>query len=91
LSDFVTLVPSGMTAIWSNCIGFPRSWFLLGGGVKDERTFKGYARKSQRETLCRYSAYPQLSLGDIDNHSVIRTAFAQSLDGVGVDALMRRL
>jgi hypothetical protein len=91
LSDFVTLVPSGMTAIWSNCVGFPRSWFLVGGGVKDERTFKGYARKSQRETLHKYSPYEHLSVGDIDNHGTIRTALGRSLDGAGVDALMQRL
>jgi hypothetical protein len=91
LSDFVTLVPEGMTSIWSNCVGFPRSWFLMFGGVKDERTFKAYARKSQRETLYRYSAYPHLSVGDIANHTIIRTALGQSLDAVGVDALMRRL
>jgi hypothetical protein len=91
LGDFITQASRGLTAVWSNCVGFPRSWFLFFGGARDERTFKAYARKHQHETLFVYSAYPTLTVADIDNHTAIREAFGRSLDTAGLDGFLRRL
>jgi hypothetical protein len=91
LGDFVTQASRGLTAVWSNCVGFPHAWFLFFGGASDERTFKAYARKHQHESLLVYSAYPDLTVNDIENHTAIREALGQSLEAVGVDDLLRRI
>ena len=91
LGDFVEEASKGLTAIWSNCVGFPRAWFLLGGGARDQRAFKAYSRRSQHETLWVYRAYPQLTVANIENHTAIREALGQSLDAAGLEALLRRL
>jgi hypothetical protein len=91
LGDFVEQASSGLTAIWSNCVGFPRSWLLMFGGARDQRAFKAYARGHQHETLFLHSAYPHLTVADIDNHTAIREALGRSLDTVELDTLLRRL
>jgi hypothetical protein len=91
LGDFVEQASNGLTAIWSNCVGFPRSWFLFFGGARDQRAFKAYARNSQHETLWVHRAYPQLTVNDIQNHTAIREALGQSLDAEGLDELLQRL
>jgi hypothetical protein len=91
LGDFVEQASNGLTAIWSNCVGFPRSWFLFFGGARDQRAFKAYARNSQHETLWVYRAYPQLTVNDIQNHTAIREALGRSLDAEGLDELLQRL
>lgn len=91
LGDFVEQASKGLTAIWSNCVGFPRAWLLLGGGARDQRAFKAYARGSQHETLWVYRAYPQLTVANIENHTAIRAALGESLDAAGLEALLRRL
>ncbi|MGH9373069.1 MAG: hypothetical protein ACRD15_16230 [Vicinamibacterales bacterium] len=91
LGDFVEQARHGLTAIWSNCVGFPRAWFLMFGGARDQRAFKAYARRSQHETLFVYSAYPQLTVSNIENHTAIRQALGSSLETEDLEALFRRL
>jgi len=91
LGDFVEQARKPLTAIWSNCVGFPRSWFLFFGGAGDQRAFKAYARRSQHRTLWIYRAYPDLAVSDIENHTAIREALGRSLDAAGLEALLRRL
>jgi hypothetical protein len=56
----------GVTAIWSNCVEFPRSFYLVGSGAYDEQRFKSLARRNQVRTLGWYSAYPELAIRDIE-------------------------
>ena len=65
---------SGVTAVWGNTIGFPRPFLLLFDGARDEHRFKRYARNSQAPTLFWYKAYPDLSIRQIDDASLIRRA-----------------
>ncbi len=67
LGDFVEQASHGLTAIWSNCVGFPRTWFLLFGGARDQRAFKAYARRHQHESLYVYTPYPHLTVTNIQN------------------------
>jgi len=91
LGDFVEEASMGMTAIWSNCTRFPRSWFLFFGGTRDQRAFKAYARASQHQTLWVYRAYPQLTVSNIENHTAIREALGRPLEAAGLEDLLRRL
>jgi hypothetical protein len=78
----------GVTAIWSNTVlatergpmGFPRAFLLLFDGARRENLFKRYARASQLESLIWYSAYPMLSVAEIDRATRLREQLDQPID-----------
>jgi hypothetical protein len=72
LDDFIDQASNGLTAIWSNTVGFPRSYYLVGGGARDELLFKTLVRQSQHPSLVWYSAYPDLTTQNIKTNAVIR-------------------
>ena len=72
LEDFVTKASAGLTAIWSNTKGFPRSRFLFLDGSRDGDRFKRWARAEQIPTSFWYSAYPKLNTTLIRKNSQIR-------------------
>ena len=61
LEDFITRAHAGLTAVWSNTMGFPRTENLLEKGATDGERFKRYARRSMIPTLFWYCAYPDLT------------------------------
>ena len=69
LNDFIDKAASGLTLAWSNCIGFPRTRWLVQGGATDGLRFKAWARHSQRESLFWYSAYPELTVNQIERNT----------------------
>ena len=71
LGDFVDKAKYGLTAVWSNTVGFPPSCLLFLDGAADEQPFKSVARTSQIETQVWYSAYPQLTTKNISNNREI--------------------
>ncbi|GAC1548760.1 MAG: hypothetical protein NVS3B16_21980 [Vulcanimicrobiaceae bacterium] len=91
LDDFIDKASPGLTAIWSNARSFPKSWFLVFGGARDERNFKNIARQTQIPAAAWYSAYPHLSVPSIDNNSAIREGLATPPRGAAVDAWLQRL
>lgn len=72
LGEFVDKAAEGLTAVWSNCVGFPRTRFLLFDGARDEQRFKAYSRGGQVPTQVWYTAYKNLSLVNINNNTRIR-------------------
>jgi hypothetical protein len=76
LDDFIQKAASGLTAVWSHCQGFPKSRWLVGGGARDERAFKRYARDSQAAESVWYSAYPTLTTRRIINNRAIMEGLA---------------
>jgi Dyp-type peroxidase family len=72
LGDFIDKSHSGLTGVWSNCVGFPRTRNLVQEGATDEQKFKAYSRESQIPTQVWYSAYRWLSVDNINNNSKIR-------------------
>lgn len=73
LEDFITRARQGLTGVWSNSIGFPRTRNLVSGGAADSERFKRYARRSMVPTLFWYSAYPQLTMATIrSNREIVR-------------------
>jgi deferrochelatase/peroxidase EfeB len=82
LEDFITKAHGGLTAIWSNCIGFPKARNLFGQGATDGERFKRFARHSMTHTSFWYSAYPDLTTANIRTNAEIRRglALAQSDD-----------
>jgi len=90
LGDFIDKSHSGLTAVWSNCVGFPRTTGLTGGGATNEQQFKAYSRDSQIPTQVWYSAYRWLSVSNINNNSHIRLGLYQEMDEAATLAWLRR-
>lgn len=64
LDDFVAKLANGVGQIWGGAVGFP--------GVTDGEIFKNWARLQQTRSSVWYSAYPDLTVETINNHSEIR-------------------
>lgn len=90
LGEFVDRAGAGLTAVWSNTVGFPRSKNLVGGGAALEEPFKHYARRHQTYTNLWYSAYPFLSVENILNNAAIREKLFAPMQGAELDGWLRR-
>ena len=80
LDDFIDRAHQGLTAIWSNTVGFPRSYLLVEGGATNELAFKTITRKSQVPSLVWYSAYSDLTVQNIQANRAIREGLFASMD-----------
>jgi hypothetical protein len=90
LDDFIDLASIGLTAIWSNTTGFPRSYFLVYGGAQDELLFKTLVRQSQRPSIVWYSAYGDLSMQNIQNNAAIREGLFVPMNDAAVRAWLKK-
>lgn len=90
LGDFIDKAASGLTAVWSNTRGFPRSRGLVNEGATDEQRFKAYARNSQVITNVWFSAYKRLSVQNINNNSHIRSGLFAALNQGQIKEWLRR-
>jgi deferrochelatase/peroxidase EfeB len=79
LEDFITKAHDGLTAVWSNTVGFPRSKNLFQMGATDGERFKRYARRSMLPTLFWFSAYPTLTTANIRTNAAIRVGLAAAM------------
>jgi hypothetical protein len=80
LDDFIDKASSGLTAIWSNTVGYPKTRLLVFQGSRDGSRFKVWARDKQVYTNVWYSAYKQLTVQTVDNNSSIREDLFTLLD-----------
>lgn len=88
LEDFITKAHAGLTGVWSNTIGFPRTRNLFQGGATNGALFKLWAREQQIPTLFWYSAYPELTTFHIRRNAAIRNAFASARSETEAAALL---
>ena len=72
LEDFVTKASAGLTSVWSNTLGYPRTSNLFFDGATDGDRFKRWARRQQRPTWFWYSAYPNTTTARIRINAAIR-------------------
>jgi deferrochelatase/peroxidase EfeB len=79
LEDFITKAHNGLTGVWSNSIGFPRSENLFQKGATDGERFKRYARQSMIPTRFWYCAYPTLATTAIRANAGIRLGLSGAL------------
>jgi deferrochelatase/peroxidase EfeB len=79
LEDFITRAHFGLTGVWSNAIGFPRTRNLIQGGASDGERFKRYARRSMVPTPFWYSAYRDTTTSHIRTNAAIRRGLASAL------------
>jgi hypothetical protein len=91
LGEFVDRASSGLTAVWSNCVEFPRTRWLLREGAAHEQAFKSYARDKQVITNVWYSAYKTLTVQNITNNSEVRRGLIGRMSGAQLTRWLRRL
>ncbi|TIV46511.1 MAG: cytochrome, partial [Mesorhizobium sp.] len=72
LEDFIAKASAGLTGVWSNTDGYPRTRWLFLDGARDGDRFKRWARRQQVPTLFWYTAYPNHNTTRIRINSRIR-------------------
>jgi hypothetical protein len=77
LAEFLDRASKGLSAIWSNTLDFPETWLLVFKGAKNEERFKKWAREKQIETPIWYSAYPDRTVANIQDHLRMAQLLAQ--------------
>ena len=80
LGDFIDRASLGLTSVWSNTEGFPKSVFLAFKGATDEERFKAWTRAHQVTTQLWYSAYPDLTVRNILINRKICAELARGLE-----------
>jgi deferrochelatase/peroxidase EfeB len=90
LEDFITRAHAGLTGVWSNTIGFPRTENLITLGATDGERFKRFARHSMVPTRFWFSAYPTLTTANIRTNAAIRAGLAGAMTADEATAWLRR-
>ena len=76
LEDFIEKASQGVTGIWSNTQGFPRSTNLFNAGAADGNRLRRWTRRQQFPSRFWYSAYPSLTLDRIRLNAAVRQGIA---------------
>lgn len=71
LGEFVDRAANGLTAVWSNTRLFPRAKNVVQDGATDETRFKTWTRLLQIPTQVWYSAYPGISIRNVNDNTAI--------------------
>jgi len=79
LGDFIDNSGWGLTGIFSNTKVFPKTNFLITGGAYKEEYFLAWSRNSELVTNFWYSAYPDLSIKNVNNNTRIRVQLMKKL------------
>jgi hypothetical protein len=80
LGEFVDRASSGLTAVWSNTVGFPRTTSLVNEGSRDEETFKSWTRAHQIHTEVWWTGVPTSTVENIRDDVELRRGFANPGD-----------
>ena len=78
LEDFIERSSAGVSGIWSNTIGFPRTSALFFGGASDGNRLRRWTRRQQHPTRLWYRAYPSLTQDRIRLNAAIRQGLANA-------------
>lgn len=71
LDDFIEKAHVGLTLAWGCGVGFPTTRFLIFDGASHGRRFKNWALASRATSRFWYSAYPDLSVDQVErNHRI---------------------
>jgi hypothetical protein len=101
LNEFIDMAGvKGLNAIWTNTFvegaggarcSFPATEWYFWKGAQAELPFKAYVRESQIETIAWYSAYPSLSVVNINTSTATRQALSKPLPPSEIDAIIQNL
>ncbi len=71
LDDFIEKAHTGLTLAWGSSVGFPATRFLVYDGASHGRQFKAWALASRAVSRFWYSAYPALTVDQIERNTRI--------------------
>jgi len=92
LDDFIEKAHSGLTLAWGCGVGFPPTRFLIYDGASHGRLFKNWALASRSVSRFWVSAYPHLSVDQIErNYRVAKGLRARTLSAEDATAWVRDL
>jgi len=103
LNEFIDMTAiKGLNAIWTNtfvevegkegrCYSFPKTRFYFWKGAQAELPFKAYVRESQIETIAWYSAYPTMSVVNINTSTAARQSLSKPLAACEIEAVVQNL
>jgi hypothetical protein len=91
LGEFIDRASTGLTAIWSNTEGFPRTKLLMFDGATDEEAFKQWTRDHQRETQVWWSGVPEATVQNVRDDLWLRRRLEQRLADKELAAWLRRV
>ena len=80
LGEFIDRASTGLTAVWSNTVGFPRSTNLLWDGAADEESFKQWTRDHQIPSQVWWSGVPSSTVQNVRDDVWLRRRLDQTLD-----------
>jgi deferrochelatase/peroxidase EfeB len=78
LENFVEEAHQGVTGIWSNTVGFPKTSNLFGQGAADGDRLRRWTRRQQYPSRTWYTAYPSYTLARIRTNAAIRQGFVRA-------------
>jgi len=87
--DFIDKVWWGTNLVFTNGVGWPRTFLLIWGGLQDEQAFKHFIRRHQIPTQVWYAAYPDLTAVNIDNNAKIRAGLVGSMNAKEAEQWLR--
>ncbi|PZF72624.1 hypothetical protein [Taibaiella soli] len=90
LCDFIDKCGKGLSAVFSNTQLFPKTWMLIFEGAYDEEHFLAWSRLTEIDTQVWYSAYPNLSIKNINNNGHIYAELMRDLDENKAKAFLKR-
>jgi hypothetical protein len=91
LGEFIDRAAFGLTAVWSNTVGFPRTEHLLGAGARDEEAFKQWTRRHQIATQVWWSGVPDSTVQNVRDDVWIRRNLDRGLGDKDVISWLGRL
>ena len=77
LDDFIEKAHEGLTLAWGCGVGFPPTRFLIYDGASHGRQFKNWALASRAVSRFWYSAYPTLTVDQIERNNRIANGLRQ--------------
>ncbi len=92
LDDFIEKAHVGLTLAWGCGVGFPTTRFLIFDGASHGRRFKNWALASRTTSRFWYSAYPDLSVDQIErNHCISNGLGRRDMSKAEILEWMRKL
>jgi hypothetical protein len=91
LGEFIDRAAYGLTAVWSNTVGFPATENLAFGGARDEDAFKQWTREHQVLTQVWWSGAAGSTVQNIRDNVWIRRRLDRGLGDDELTTWLRKL
>jgi hypothetical protein len=91
LGEFIDRASYGLTAVWSNTVGFPATENLALGGARDEDAFKQWTREHQVMTQVWWSGAADSTVQNIRDNVWIRRQLDRGMGDVELTTWLRKL